>query len=65
MALVQPMQLPGGAETRTVGCPVLLDGAPVAVDTHPPSLDQHGADLRARHPGGEPSGPPGLKEDQR
>jgi crotonobetainyl-CoA:carnitine CoA-transferase CaiB-like acyl-CoA transferase len=49
LELVQPMSLPGGAATRTVGCPVRMDGAAIAVDTRPPGLNEHEHDLRARH----------------
>lgn len=48
LQLVQPMTLPNGVATRTVGCPVRFDGAAVGVDTRPPALDEHGAGLR-RH----------------
>ncbi len=48
LGLVQPMTLPGGTDTRTVGCPIRLDGAPIAVHTRPPALDEHGAALRER-----------------
>jgi crotonobetainyl-CoA:carnitine CoA-transferase CaiB-like acyl-CoA transferase len=48
LQLVQPQVLPGGTLTRTVGCPVRLDGQVVAVDTRPPALDEHGPALRAR-----------------
>ncbi|MFT4194346.1 CaiB/BaiF CoA transferase family protein [Ottowia sp.] len=44
--LVQPMTLPHGRGTRTVGCPVRFDGAVLPVDTRPPALDEHGALLR-------------------
>ena len=47
LGLVQPQVLPGGHATRTVVCPVRLDGQPPAVDTRPPALDEHGAALRA------------------
>ena len=48
LQLVQPMTLPGGSATRTVGCPVRLDGRVVPVDTRPPALGEHTAALRAR-----------------
>ena len=48
LELVQPMTLPGGTETRTVGCPIRLDGQAVHVDTRPPALGEHGDELRAR-----------------
>lgn len=38
LQLVQHMALPSGRTTRTVGCPVWIDGAPVPVDTTPPLL---------------------------
>ncbi len=44
LGLVQPMTLPGGRATRTVTCPVRLDGARLQVDTRPPAL---GADAAA------------------
>jgi len=59
LELVQSMTLPNEVRTRTVACPVRLDGAPVSVDTRPPALDEHGAALRGRHRAaripGEPS----------
>ena len=48
LQLVQPQTLPNGHVTRTVGCPVRIDGQVVAVDTTPPGLDAHGAELRER-----------------
>jgi len=47
LGLVQPQVLPGGHATRTVGCPLRLDGATVPVDTRPPALDEQGDALRA------------------
>jgi len=47
LGLVQPQTLPNGHATRTVACPVRLDGHVVPVDTRPPALDEHGAALRA------------------
>jgi len=47
LQLIQPQVLPGGQATRTVGCPVRLDGQVVAVDTAPPVLDGDGAAIRA------------------
>ncbi|MCP5286031.1 MAG: CoA transferase [Burkholderiaceae bacterium] len=47
LGLVQPQTLPGGHATRTVGCPLRLDGQVLPVDTRPPALDEHGATLRA------------------
>jgi crotonobetainyl-CoA:carnitine CoA-transferase CaiB-like acyl-CoA transferase len=43
LGLVRPMTLPNGVETRTVGCPVRLDGQVVPVDTRPPALGEHTA----------------------
>lgn len=48
LGLVVPATLPGGHATRTVGCPVRLDGAAVAVDASFPVLGEHTAALRAR-----------------
>jgi crotonobetainyl-CoA:carnitine CoA-transferase CaiB-like acyl-CoA transferase len=48
LGLVQPQALPGGARTRTVACPVRIDGRAPAVDTRPPALDEHGPAWRAR-----------------
>jgi crotonobetainyl-CoA:carnitine CoA-transferase CaiB-like acyl-CoA transferase len=47
LGLVQPQSLPGGHITRTVGCPVRLDGQPVPVNTRPPALDEQGDAWRA------------------
>ena len=47
LGLVQPQTLPGGHATRTVGCPLRLDGQVLPVDTRPPALDEHGDTLRA------------------
>jgi crotonobetainyl-CoA:carnitine CoA-transferase CaiB-like acyl-CoA transferase len=47
LGLVQAMTLPNGTVTRTVGCPVRLDGAIVPVDTRPPAL---GEDSDTRSP---------------
>lgn len=43
LGLVRPMTLPNGVETRTVGCPVRLDGEAVPVNTRPPALGEHAA----------------------
>ena len=48
LGLVVPATLPGGHATRTVGCPVRLDGEAVAVDARFPVLGEHTAALRAR-----------------
>jgi len=48
LQLVQPMTLPNGVQTRTVGCPVKLDGAVVAVETRPPGLGEHTESVLAR-----------------
>lgn len=45
LQLVRPMTLPNGVATRTVACPVRIDGQPVPVDTHPPALGEHTADV--------------------
>ena len=41
LQLVQPMTLPNGVQTRTVGCPVRIDGEVVALDTRPPAIGEH------------------------
>jgi crotonobetainyl-CoA:carnitine CoA-transferase CaiB-like acyl-CoA transferase len=46
LELLREQVLPGGHRTRTVGCPIRIDGQPLAVDTRPPQLDQDGATLR-------------------
>ena len=43
LQLVQAMVLPNGAATRTVACPVRIDGRVVGVDTRPPALGEHTA----------------------
>lgn len=47
LGLVLPATLPGGQVTRTVGCPVRLDGEAVAVRTTFPALGEHTAQVRA------------------
>lgn len=47
LGLVIPATLPGGHSTRTVGCPVRLDGEAVAVNATFPALGEHGEALRA------------------
>ncbi|WP_298430517.1 CoA transferase [Ottowia sp.] len=49
LQLVRPMQLPGGAQSRTVGCPVRFDGQVFDVDTRPPALNEHSEALRAAY----------------
>ena len=41
LQLVQPMTLPNGVQTRTVGCPVRIDCEVVALDTRPPAIGEH------------------------
>ena len=41
LQLVQPMTLPNGVQTHTVGCPVRIDGEVVALDTRPPAIGEH------------------------
>jgi crotonobetainyl-CoA:carnitine CoA-transferase CaiB-like acyl-CoA transferase len=48
LGLVQPMTMPGGTDTRTVVCPVRIDGAAVRVDTRAPALGEHDRELRER-----------------
>ncbi len=47
LGLVRPMTLPNGRASRTVACPIRLDGATVPVDTRPPALGEHTGDVRA------------------
>lgn len=44
LGLVQSLELPNGHHSRTVACPVWLDGAPVSVQTRPPTLGEHNPD---------------------
>jgi len=41
LQLVQPMQLPNGVSTQTVGCPVKINGQVINVNTRPPALGEH------------------------
>lgn len=41
LQLVQPITLPGGHSTKTVGCPVWLDGVPIKTSSDLPKLDEH------------------------
>jgi crotonobetainyl-CoA:carnitine CoA-transferase CaiB-like acyl-CoA transferase len=45
LGLVREQVLPGGHVTRTVGCPVRLDGQALAVETRVPALGEHNATL--------------------
>jgi len=47
LGLVQPATLPGGHVTRTIGCPVRLDGEAVRIATTFPGLGEHNAALQA------------------
>ena len=47
LQLVQPAVLPNGVQTRTVACPVRIDGQVVPVDTRPPALGEHTAQVLA------------------
>lgn len=46
LQLVQDIELPGATRTRTVGCPVWIDGAPVPLRTDLPVLGEHTEALR-------------------
>ncbi|NML46746.1 CoA transferase [Ramlibacter sp. G-1-2-2] len=46
LELVQQITLPGGVTTRTVACPVRLDGAPVPLRDSLPALGEHTEALR-------------------
>lgn len=67
LGLVQPMAMPGGTDTRTVVCPVRIDGAAVPVDTRAPALGEHDRELRerARQVAGAPGGQARIEEDDR
>lgn len=52
LQLVRPMTLPNGHRTRTVACPIRIDGQPVPVDTRPPALGEHTEAARAAYPVG-------------
>ena len=52
LGLVLPATLPGGRATRTLGCPVRIDGEAVKVNTAFPLLGEHGAALRSKAEGG-------------
>ena len=67
LALVQPMRMPGGTETRTVVCPVRIDGAAVPVDTRAPALGEHDRELRerAQRIAGADRARPRIEEDDR
>ena len=45
MQWVQPLTLPNGAQTRTFGAPVRIDGATVPIRMRPPGLGEHTEDL--------------------
>ncbi len=67
LGLVQPMTMPGGTDTRTVVCPVRIDGAAVPVDTRAPALGEHDRELRerARQVAGATGGRARIEEDDR
>ncbi len=67
LGLVQPMTMPGGTDTRTVVCPVRIDGAAVPVDTRAPALGEHNRELRerARQVAGVAGKPARIEEDDR
>lgn len=48
LGLVQPMTLPNGVQTNTVGCPVRIDGQVLPVDTRPPALGGDTDAIRAQ-----------------
>ena len=67
LGLVQPMTMPGGTDTRTVVCPVRIDGTAVPVDTRAPTLGEHDRELRerARHIARAGNGQAHIEEDDR
>lgn len=44
---VQPLLLPNGKTTTTLGSPIIVDGASTTVGRRPPGLGEHNAELRA------------------
>lgn len=46
LGLIQPLDLPGGARTRTLGPPVRLGGQTARVRRRPPALGEHGDEIR-------------------
>ncbi len=45
LGLVQPATLPNGIHTRTVVCPVRINGQVLPVDTRPPALGEHSTSI--------------------
>ena len=45
LQLVQDARLPNGVRTRTVACPVRIDGQVIPVNTTPPALGEHTAEV--------------------
>ena len=48
LGLVHELMLPNGSKTRTVGCPVRIDGQVVPVDLQLPTIGQHTSSLPER-----------------
>lgn len=49
MDWVQPLQLPGGATTRTFVSPLRLDGAGGRIERAPPALGEHTREIHERY----------------
>ena len=48
MAWVQPLELPNGVKTKTVGSPIRFSGQPSAIRFRPPALGEHNDELLIR-----------------
>ncbi len=48
LGLIEEIALPGGARTRTIGCPVRVGGRSSAIRSDPPALGQHNGELPRR-----------------
>jgi crotonobetainyl-CoA:carnitine CoA-transferase CaiB-like acyl-CoA transferase len=46
---VQPLSLPGGAQTKTFASPLRIDGEGASVDRPPPALGEHTQEIRDRY----------------
>lgn len=49
MGMVQDLELPGGAKTRTFGVPYRINGGALPIRMRPPALGEHTEELRARY----------------
>jgi crotonobetainyl-CoA:carnitine CoA-transferase CaiB-like acyl-CoA transferase len=49
MGWVQPLDLPGGASTRTFASPLRMNGEGASIDRPPPALGEHTNEIRERY----------------